>query len=59
MTSYSFRCKDIGMECGFETEADAKDSLMEKITTHARDEHKMESISPDLAKKVEAAIKAH
>ncbi len=59
MTSYSFRCKDIGMDCGFETKSDAKDSLMKNITSHAREAHNMNSISPDLAKKVEAAIKAH
>ncbi len=59
MTSYSFKCRDIGMDCGFETKANEKDSLMKNITSHAKEVHKMDSISPDLAKKVESAIKTH
>jgi predicted small metal-binding protein len=57
MTSYSFRCKDIGMDCGFETKADSMESLMPKITQHAREAHKMNEISEELKKKVSAAIK--
>lgn len=57
MPSYSFKCRDIGMDCGFEVKSDEKDSLMSKIGTHAKEAHKMDSISPDLLKKVEAAIK--
>lgn len=59
MTSYSFKCSTIGFDCGFETNADTKDSLMKQITSHAKEVHKMDSISPDLAKRVESAIKTH
>lgn len=57
MTTYSFRCKDIGMDCGFEAKADSMDALMPKITKHASDAHNMKEISADLQKKVSEAIK--
>ncbi len=57
MTSYSFRCKDIGMDCGFETKADSMETLMPKITKHASEAHNMKQIPEDLKKKVSAAIK--
>ncbi len=57
MTSYSFRCKDIGMDCGFETKAESRESLMPLITKHASEVHNMKEISEDLRKKVSAAIK--
>ena len=57
MTSYSFRCKDIGMDCGFETHADSMDALMPKITKHAAEAHNIKQIPEDLRKKVTSAIK--
>lgn len=56
MTTYAFRCKDIGMDCGFETSAESMETLMPKITKHASDVHKMVEISEDLKKQVSAAI---
>lgn len=58
MPSHSFRCKDIGMDCGFEARSDSKDSLMEKIVSHAKEAHNMHTIPPDIAGKVQAAIKS-
>ncbi len=57
MTSYSFRCKDIGMDCGFETKADSMESIMPKITKHASEVHNIKQMPEDLKKKVSAAIK--
>lgn len=57
MTSYSFRCKDIGMDCGFEAKAESMEQLMPKITKHASEIHNMKEISEDLKQKVSAAIK--
>ncbi len=57
MTSYSFHCKDIGMNCGFSTEARSTDELMPKIVEHARNAHGMKEISADLKQKVTDAIK--
>ena len=53
----SFKCKDIGMSCGFETTAKTEDELMKKIAEHASKAHNMKTIPPDMMEKVKKAIK--
>ena len=53
----SFKCADIGMNCGFEARAQEKGELMEKIATHAKSAHNISKIDAELQKKVEKAIK--
>ena len=53
----SFKCADVGMDCGFEATADTEEELMKKITDHAREAHQMETIPPDMVEKVKQAIK--
>jgi predicted small metal-binding protein len=53
----SFACKDIGMDCKFETTAPTEAELMKKIAEHAMTAHKMVTIPPDVMAKVKAAIK--
>jgi len=53
----SFKCKDIGMSCGFETTAKTEDELMKKIGEHASKAHNMKTIPPDVMSKVKKAIK--
>ncbi len=57
MTSYSFKCRDIGMDCGFETSSNERDSLMTNIGNHAREAHNMETIPKEVLEKVQGAIK--
>jgi predicted small metal-binding protein len=57
ITMPSFACKDIGMDCKFETTAPTEAELMKKIAEHAKSAHKMETIPPDVMTKVKAAIK--
>lgn len=57
MAKYEFKCKDIGMNCGFEASAGSKEELMPKIVEHAKTAHGITTIPDDLAKKVDAAIK--
>ncbi|MDG7035817.1 MAG: DUF1059 domain-containing protein [Nitrososphaerota archaeon] len=58
MPSYSFKCKDIGMKCGFEVKgASSKDELMQIASIHAKVAHGIQSVSPDLAQKVSSAIR--
>ncbi len=53
----SFKCKDIGMNCGFEVHGAAtKDEVMQLAAVHARATHGMESIPSDVAAKIDAAI---
>ena len=54
---YTFACKDIGMACGFKTDAKTKNELLPKIAAHAKEQHNMETIPPDVMEKVNAAIK--
>lgn len=59
MSTYSFKCKDIGMDCGFETSSESMESLMPKIVRHASEAHKITTITDDLKNKVTNAIKTH
>ena len=52
-----FNCADIGMTCSFETSAPTKEDLLKKITVHLAEEHDINEVSPDLAKKIDKAIK--
>jgi predicted small metal-binding protein len=54
---FSFKCADIGMQCGFETRADNREQLMKDIATHAKGAHNITTIAPDLLTKINAAIK--
>ena len=53
----SFKCKDIGMTCGFEVSAKNEAELMTKIADHAAKVHNMKQIPADVSKKIKAAIK--
>ena len=53
----SFKCKDIGMDCPFETKAKTEPELMKAIAAHAATVHKMKDVPPDMMKKIKAAIK--
>jgi predicted small metal-binding protein len=57
MAKYTFKCADIGMNCGFETKASSKEELMPLIVNHAKTAHNITEISPELADKVNKAIK--
>jgi predicted small metal-binding protein len=52
------RCADVGMkDCNFVTQGKDDAEVMKKAGEHARSAHKMSSISPELEKKVRAAIR--
>ena len=56
MAGYEFKCKDIGMECGFEVKgASSKDEVMQIVSVHAKTTHNMQTIPPDVAQKVSSA----
>ena len=57
--AYKFKCKDTGLKCDFEVKgASSKDEVMQIASVHGKFAHKMETISPDVAAKVSAAIKS-
>jgi len=53
----SFACKDIGMDCKFQTTAPTEAELMKKIADHAKSAHKIDTVPPDLMVKIKKAIK--
>jgi predicted small metal-binding protein len=59
MTSYEFKCRDIGMKCDFEAKgASSREEMTRIATTHANVAHNMRIGSPELIEKVSSAIKS-
>ena len=52
----SIKCSDVGVDCDWTASAETQEELMEKIKVHAK-EHGFDEIPPELADKVQAAIK--
>ena len=53
----TFKCKDIGMDCPFETSAKTEDELMMKIAEHASKAHDIKTVPPERMAKIKKAIK--
>ena len=53
----SFKCKDLGMKCGFEVKDENQDELMKIIAVHAETTHNMKEFPPDMVEKIKKAIK--
>ena len=53
-----FHCKDVGMaNCDFVAKGKDDDEIMKKATEHAKRDHKMQTIPPDLERKARSAIR--
>jgi predicted small metal-binding protein len=52
-----FLCRDLGMDCPFEAQAETEEELMQKIAEHGRTAHGITEISPEMMEKVKQAIK--
>lgn len=50
------RCREVGVDCDFEARGETQDEVMQKCADHARTEHGMQEIPPEMAAKVRAAI---
>ncbi len=55
--THSLACGDVVDGCTTKLEAGSQDELMTKVTDHARDEHGVTEVSPELAAQVKSAIK--
>jgi predicted small metal-binding protein len=53
----SIKCKDIGMKCGFELKDESQEELMQLLAMHAEKTHNIKTIPPELAQKIQKAIK--
>jgi predicted small metal-binding protein len=50
------RCRDVGMDCDFVARGSSEQEVMDKAAQHARSDHGLQTIPPDLAQKVRGAI---
>jgi predicted small metal-binding protein len=51
------RCSDVNPECDFRMEGKDEAEVMAKAAEHARRDHGMAQIPPDVARKAQAAIR--
>jgi predicted small metal-binding protein len=51
------RCREVGVDCDFEARGANEQEVMQKCAEHARKDHGMQEIPPELAAKVKAAIR--
>ena len=55
--AFSFRCKDMGMECPFETSGDARHKVLKTFIDHAETYHDMPVLSADMLLKFQEALR--
>ncbi len=51
------RCRDVGLNCDFETRGTTEEEVLQKAVAHARLVHELTDVPPELATKVRAAIR--
>jgi predicted small metal-binding protein len=52
---YTFKCKDLGLQCDYQASADTPAELVKQATAHAMQAHKAEAMN--LASKISGAMK--
>jgi predicted small metal-binding protein len=53
----SFTCRDLGMDCSFQTTGMTDSEIMKKFIDHAESAHNMPVLTADVMLKVKKAIK--
>jgi predicted small metal-binding protein len=53
----AIKCSDIGYDCGWEAKAGTEDELLGKVVEHAKADHGMETITPEVVEKVKSVIR--
>jgi predicted small metal-binding protein len=52
------RCRDVGMDCDYEAHGRSEDEVMQQAAAHAARVHGITEITPELAERVRAAVRA-
>jgi predicted small metal-binding protein len=53
-----FHCKDVGMpDCSFVAKGKDDDEVMRKAAEHAKKDHNMQTVPPDLERRARSAIR--
>ena len=50
-------CRDVGPDCDFVARAETEEELMQQVAEHAAAVHGMQEVPPEIAEKVQAAIR--
>jgi predicted small metal-binding protein len=50
------RCRDVGVDCDFVARGATEEDILRQCAEHAKSDHGMEQIPPELAQRVRAAI---
>ena len=50
------RCREVGMDCDFVAHGNSEEEILSKAATHARQDHGLETIPPEVLEKVKASI---
>ena len=50
-------CRDVGVDCDFQAQAETMEELLQKCAEHGKAAHGMNEIPADLATKVMAAVR--
>jgi predicted small metal-binding protein len=53
----SFRCRDIGLDCSFETTGTSEHKILREFIDHAEATHNLNFLSADVILKIKSAIK--
>lgn len=51
------RCKDIGVDCGWETTAETEKEVLDRAAKHAAEKHDIKTMSKEMIDKAKAAIR--
>ncbi len=50
------RCRDVGIDCDFEARGESVEEIMAHAAKHAKEDHGMDDIPPEVVEKVKEAI---
>jgi predicted small metal-binding protein len=50
------KCREVGLDCDFVATGENEGEIMAKVAKHAKEDHGMTDISPEVVAKVQAAI---
>ena len=51
------RCREVGVDCDFEARGETEQEVLQKCAEHAKTDHGMTEIPPELAVKVKSAMR--
>jgi len=51
------KCRDAGVDCDFVARGESEEEILQKAAAHAKADHGMDQIPPELVAKVRAAIR--